>query len=305
MKKISFLATLTFVAQLAIAQIKLPQASPGATVIQTVGTTDFTITYSRPSLKGRTALGNQTPLAPFGQLWRTGANAATNFITTTDVLVQGQKLPAGSYSVFTIPNQGEWTLILNKNLTASAEEGIPNGYKKEEDALRVQIKSEKVTKPYETFSIGFSDLTDSTANLNIYWADTRATASLKVDVIANAQANVEKAVADKPEDAGVLQTAANWNLSKGYKLDQALAWVDKSIGLKENYTNVWIKAQILSKMGKVSEALPLAQKALALGEASNDPAFRFYKDGIQKGVSDYQALMPVATKAIKVKKKKA
>jgi hypothetical protein len=87
-------------------------------------------------------------------------------------------------------------------------------------------------------SIGFSDLTDSTANLNIYWADTRATASLKVDVIANAQANVEKAVADKPEDAGVLQTAANWNLSKGYKLDQALAWVDKSIGLKENYTNV-------------------------------------------------------------------
>jgi hypothetical protein len=69
--------------------------------------------------------------------------------------VQGQKLPAGSYSVFTIPNQGEWTLILNKNLTASAEEGIPNGYKKEEDALRVQIKSEKVTKPYETFKYWF------------------------------------------------------------------------------------------------------------------------------------------------------
>ncbi|WP_138992148.1 DUF2911 domain-containing protein [Larkinella sp. C7] len=305
MKKISILATLTLVAQLASAQIKLPQASPGATLIQTVGTTDFTITYSRPSLKGRAALGAQTPLAPFGQLWRTGANGATNFKSTTDVMVQGQKLPAGSYSVFTIPNQSEWTLIFNKNPTASAEEGIPNGYKKEEDAIRVQIKAEKVSRPRETFTIDISDLTDSTANLNFYWADTRAIANLKVDVMANAQANVEKAVADKPEDAGILQAAANWNLSKNRNLDQALAWADKSIGLKETYSNLWIKAQILSKMGKVAEALPLAQKALVVGEASNDPVFRFYKEGIQKGVSDYQALIPVDTKALKGKKKKA
>ncbi|GAB3899300.1 DUF2911 domain-containing protein [Larkinella knui] len=305
MKKIFLLTTLTLAAQVAIAQIKLPQASPGATVMQTVGTTDLTVTYSRPSLKGRTALGNQTPLAPLGQLWRTGANGATNFKTTTDVMVQGQKLPAGSYSVFTIPNQNEWTLIFNKNLTATAEEGAPNGYKKEEDALRVQMKSEKTARPYETFTIGFGDLTDSTANLNFSWADTRATASLKVDVIANAQANVEKAVADKPEDAGVLQAAANWNLSKNRNLDQALAWADKSIGLKETYMNVWIKAQILAKMGKAAEALPLAQKALALGDASNDPIFKFYKEGIQKGVSDYQALIPVASKVLKGKKKKA
>lgn len=301
MRKIFILSTtLTIVAQIAIAQIKLPQASPGATLIQTVGTTDITVVYSRPGLKGRAALGNQTPLAPLGQLWRTGANAATNFKTTTDVMVQGQKLPAGSYSVFTIPTQSEWTLIFNKNQTATTD-----GYKKEEDALRVQIKSEKVARPYETFGIGFSDLTDSTANLNIYWADTRATANLKVDVNANAQANVERAVADKPEDAGTLQAAANWNLSKGRNLDQALAWVDKSIGLKETYGNLWIKAQILSKMGKVADALPLAQKALTVGEASNDPIFQYYKDGIQKGVSAYQALIPAPAKAIKGKKKKA
>lgn len=306
MKKISFLAILALTAQLATAQLKLPQASPSATVMQTVGTTDFTVTFSRPSLKGRAALGNQTPLAPLGQLWRTGANAATNFKTTTDVMVQGQKLPAGTYSVFTIPNENEWTLIFNKNTTATAEEGVPNGYQKEQDALRVQIKTEKVSRPYQTLGMGFSDLTDSTANFNIYWADTRATANLKVDVIANAQASIEKAIADQPENAGILQAAANWNLSKGRNLDQALAWVDKSIGLKETYANVWTKAQILSKMGKVSEALPLAQKALVLGEASNDPIFRFYKEGIQKGVTDYQALIPATpAKALKGKKKKA
>lgn len=306
MKNFFTLALLTLGAQVTFAQIKLPQASPGATISQTVGTTDFTVTYSRPSLKGRAALGNQTPLAPLGQLWRTGANAATVFKTTTDVLVQGQKLPAGTYSVFSIPAQGEWTLIFNKNPTASAEEGIPNGYKKEEDALRVSIKAEKIAKTTETFTLDFSDLTDSTANFNLSWADTKVTAALKVNVLANAQANVEKAVADKPEDAGVLQAAANWNLSKNRNLPQALAWADKSIGLKETYANVWIKAQILSKMGKVAEALPLAKKALALGEASNDPIFRFYKEGIQKGVTDYQAMIPATpAKAVKGKKKKA
>ncbi|MGV3560287.1 DUF2911 domain-containing protein [Larkinella arboricola] len=303
MKKLSILALLTLGAQVALAQIKLPQPSPGATVIQTVGTTDFTVTFSRPSLKGRPALGNETPLAPLGKLWRTGANAATNFKTTTDVMVQGQKLPAGTYSVFTIPNQGEWTLIFNKNLTATAEEGAPNGYKKEEDALRVQIKAEKMSKTSETFTLGFSDLTDSTANFNLDWADTRATANLKVNVLANAQANIEKAVAEKPEDAGVLQAAANWNLSKNRNLDQALAWADKSIGLKETYANLWTKAQILAKMGKAAEALPLAKKALTVGETSNDPVFRFYKEAIQKGVTDFQALIP-ATPA-KGKKKKA
>ncbi|GAB3270543.1 DUF2911 domain-containing protein [Larkinella harenae] len=306
MKKITLVATLVLAAQLSIAQIKLPQPSPAATVVQTVGTTDFTVTYSRPSLKGRTAFGTQTPLAPLGQLWRTGANAATNFKTTTDVMVQGQKLPAGTYSVFSIPNQNDWTLIFNKSLNATAEEGAPNGYKKGDDALRVQIKSGKVAQPVQSFSIDFSDLTDSTANLNFYWGETQATANLKVDVIANAQANIEKAVADKPEDAGVLQAAANWNLSKNRNLDQALAWVDKSIGLKETYANVWTKAQILSKMGKIAQALPLAQKALALGEASNDPIFRFYKEGIQKGVSDFQAQTPATPlKMQKGKKKKA
>ncbi|MGA0558341.1 DUF2911 domain-containing protein [Larkinella sp. VNQ87] len=306
MKKLFVLtASLTVAAQVAFAQIKLPQASPGAMIMQTVGTTDMTVTYSRPSLKGRAALGNQTPLAPYGQLWRTGANGATSFKATTDVMVEGQKLPAGTYSVFTIPAETEWTLIFNKDATASSDESAPNGYKKEQDALRVQIKTEKTSRPVQTFAISFSDLTDSTAKLNFEWAEARAMANLKVDVVTNAQANVEKAVADKPEDAGVLQAAANWNLSKNRNLDQALAWVDKSIGLKETYSNVWTKAQILAKMGKVTEALPLAQKALTLGEASNDPIFKFFKEGIQKGVTEYQAqVAALPVKAVKGKKKK-
>lgn len=288
-------AALCLVAQLATAQIKLPQPSPGATTVQTVGVTDFTVKYSRPAVKGREIFGQ---LVPYGQLWRTGANSATTFQTTTDVMVEGQKLTAGTYSLFSIPAQGEWTLIFNKNTSASTD-----AYKQEEDALRVKIKAAPSNEKVESFFIGFSDLTDSTAKLNIAWANIKAAADLRVDVNETAQDNLEKAVAAKPEDPAVLMQAANWNLSKGRNLDQALAWADKSIGLKENFRNVWTKAQILAKMGKVAEALPLAQKALSLGEASGDQSFGFFKDAIAKNVSDFQAALPKPAQLVKKKKK--
>ena len=139
--------------------------------------------------------------------------------------------------------------------------------------------------------------------MNIMFGPAKATAKMYVDVNANAAANVMKAVADKPEDAAVLQAAANYNLSKGTKLDQALAWADKSIGLKETYRNLWIKSQILAKMGKFTEALPIAQKALSIGESTNDGAFPFFKDAIAKAVTEYQAKLPAPT-AIKGKPKK-
>lgn len=298
MKKVLLQAvTLCLVAQLATAQIRLPQPSPSATSMQTIGTTDVTVKYSRPSVKGREIFGQ---LVPYGQLWRTGANAATTFQTSTDVMVQGQKLPAGTYSLFTIPAQDEWTLIFNKNAQASGD-----AYKQEEDALRVKIKPMPTSEKMESFFIGFSDLTDSTAKMNIAWANIKAAADLMVDVTANAQANVEKAVAEKPEDPGVLTQAAAWNLSKGRNLEQALAWSDKAIGLKETFRNVWTKAQILAKMGKFAEALPLAQRALSIGQTSGDPAFPFFKDAIAKGVADYTSKLPALPTAVKGKKKKA
>ena len=286
---------LCLVAQLATAQIRLPQPSPGATIIQTVGTTDFTVKYSRPSLKGRTPFTGS--FVPAGKVWRTGANGATTFQATTDVVVEGQKLAAGTYSIMSIPNASEWTIIFNKNLSVTED-----SYKQEEDALRVNVKPTTGSN-HETFTISFSDLTDSTANMNIMFGPAKATAKMYVDVNANAAANVMKAVADKPEDAAVLQAAANYNLSKGTKLDQALAWADKSIGLKETYRNLWIKSQILAKMGKFTEALPIAQKALSIGESTNDGAFPFFKDAIAKAVTEYQAKLPAPT-AIKGKTKK-
>lgn len=281
------LTTVTFclAAQLAIAQIKLPSPSPGATVMQTIGTTDLTVSYSRPSLKGREPFSGD--FVPAGKVWRTGANSPTLFTTSTDLMVNGKTLPAGSYALLSIPEQNNYTLIFSKN-KASTEAT----YKQEEDALRVNLTPAENSEKVETLTIGFSDLTDSTAKMNFRWANSKADADLKVDVNTNAAANVDKAAAEKPNDAAVLQAAASYNVSKGRNLEQSLTWIDKSISMGENFRNLFVKSQILAKMGKFAEAVPLAQKALSLGQSSNDPVFPFFKDGIEKSITEYTSKMP-------------
>lgn len=286
MRKLSLTAVaFCLAAQLATAQIKLPSPSPGASVMQTVGTTDLTVTYSRPSLKGRTPFTGS--FVPAGKIWRTGANGATLFTTSTDLMVNGKTLPAGSYSILSIPAADAFTLIFNKDKAVTEA-----SYKQADDVLRVDLTPRANDEKIETFTIGFGDLTDSTATLNFMWANAKASADLRVDVNANAAANVDKAVADKPEDAAVLQAAANYNLSKGRNLDQALTWIDKSISLKETYRNLYVKSQILGKMGKYTDAVPVAQKALSMGQSSNDSAFPFFKEGIEKSIEEYTAKIP-------------
>lgn len=182
---------LCLVAQLATAQIRLPQPSQSATVIQTVGTTDFTIKYSRPTLKGRTPFTDA--LVPYGKVWRTGANSATTFQTSTDLTVEGQKLAAGTYAIMSIPEASEWTLIFNKNTSTSEQT-----YKPEEDALRVKIKAVPTAKT-EAFTIDFSDLTDSTANLNFAWGAAKATAKIYVDVNTLAAPTLKKPLPTNPK----------------------------------------------------------------------------------------------------------
>ncbi len=123
-----------------IAQIETPRPSPTATFSQKVGLTEVTIEYSRPGIKNRKIFGD---LVPYGKLWRTGANAATKVTFADDVKIAGKDLPAGTYALFTIPGEDEWTIIFNKNPNQS---GTAN-YKEEEDALRVQIKSNHITEP--------------------------------------------------------------------------------------------------------------------------------------------------------------
>lgn len=271
---------------------RTPQPSPAASVMQTVGVTDFTVTYSRPSAKGRTVYGDSTAVVSYGRTWRTGANAATTLEASTDFMFGGKKVPAGKYALFSIPQGGQWTVILNKDTKASEA-----NYKESGDAVRVMAMPASASEFMESFTIGFSDVTDSTAHLNIGWGPVNVPVPIEVMTTDITMAAMDKAVMEKPEDPNTLQSAAGYMLSKGKNLSQALAMTDKAIGLKETFRNVWLKAQILAKMGKVAEALPLAQKALAMGKSSGDSAFSFMGPQIESGLKGMQAMLPAGADA--------
>jgi Protein of unknown function (DUF2911) len=284
-----FLALLTGITLSATAQIRLPQPSPGASVSQVVGTTDISVKYSRPLLRGRDVFGG---VVAYDKVWRTGANGTNQITFSNDVMIAGQKLAAGSYSIFSIPTAGDWTLIFNKDLSAQEQ-----NYSQEKDALRVTIKPITVAKT-EAFTIDFSGLSDSTADMNITWSDKKIVAPITIETTKLVEASITKASND---NAGVMRTAADYLSGKG-KLEQALKLVNTSVIGAENFRNLWSKAQIVGKLGNYAEALALAQKSLAMGGA--DPGFAGMKSAVEKGIADYTAKLPVVLPVTPLKKKK-
>jgi len=297
MKK--YLLSFSFAALVATASVaqRTPQASPGASIVQAVGITDITVKYSRPGIKGRSVFAENSPLAPLGKIWRTGANQATTLESTTDFTFGGKKVPAGKYALYSIPDKAKWVIILNKEVNSSSE-----SYKETEDVARVDV-SPLAGEFKESFEISFSSLSDSTAHLNIEWAAVKVPVIISVATHQLTLASLDKAVQDKPEDVQTLQSAAGYLLSKNQDLPKALALTDKAIGLKETWSNLWTKAQILDRLGRTAAALPLAQKSITLGAAAPDGAYNFYKPQIEKAITDMQAKIP-ATPAMKGKKKK-
>jgi hypothetical protein len=126
----------------------------------------ITVDYSSPRLKGRKVGGE---VAPYGQVWRTGANEATTFVTTAALSAEGKDIPAGNYTIFTLPEQNKWTLIVSKH---TGEWGIPYKYESEELA-RIPMSVSKTSSPVENFTISF-DQGGSTCNMKLSWEETQA-----------------------------------------------------------------------------------------------------------------------------------
>ncbi len=155
----------------AFAQMGGGKASPAASASCDLGSGKTVKTdYSSPRMKGRKIYGG---LVPFGEVWRTGANEATTFVTSADVMVGGNAVPAGSYTIFTVPNADNWKLIVNKK---TGEWGIP--YKYESDELgRVDMKVSKLPSPQENFTISYMK-SGGGCTMQIDWEDTRASVDI-------------------------------------------------------------------------------------------------------------------------------
>lgn len=146
------------------------RVSPNAAVSQTIGTTQVSITYGRPSVNDRQIFGG---LAPFGEVWRTGANESTVITFSDDVKIEGEEVEAGTYSLYTVPGEDEWTIIINSKLSWGTQ------YDKSADVLRVNVEPEQ-DQEVEQFIIYFENITDTSAECVLHWDTTKVPFTIEV-----------------------------------------------------------------------------------------------------------------------------
>ncbi|HMO79736.1 MAG TPA: DUF2911 domain-containing protein [Pyrinomonadaceae bacterium] len=247
--------------------LRVPTLSPITEITQEAGLTEVKLSYSRPSAKGRKIFGD---LVPFGEVWRTGANASTKLTFSEDVKIAGNDLKAGTYALYTIPGEKEWTIIIHTNTRHRALSG--NVYKQEEDAFRFTVMPRGTSDFVETFTIAFTDIATSSCNLTLSWENTEVKFPIEFNVdgrIAEQIAELEKA------EGGMSQMnyflAAEYNFHNDKDLDQAHKWImtalDKS---PKNPRFGLLRARILDKAGKRDEALKVIAEANAWArEAKN------------------------------------
>ncbi len=159
-----------------------PRPSPGAMVKQRIGFTDVTVTYHRPGVKGRDIWGG---LVPYNQVWRAGANEATFIEFSDDVKVNGQALPSGKYSFFTIPGEEEWTLIFNKATKRPGSDrdlwGLMYDGVKDQDALRLIVKPEAAPFQERLIYI-FSNPSETSSDVTLWWAKLKVSFMVEVEL---------------------------------------------------------------------------------------------------------------------------
>ncbi|HEV8608519.1 MAG TPA: DUF2911 domain-containing protein [Thermoanaerobaculia bacterium] len=247
--------------------MRLPQVSQGASAKQTIGLNDVTITYSRPGVKGRKIWGG---LVPYSNVWRTGANAATTIQFTEDVLVEGQPLPAGTYSLHTIPGEKEWTLIFNKD----ANQWGSYSYDPAKDAVRVKV-TPMPGPPQEWMQFRFEDLSINSARVVLAWENLQVPFTIKnatdtnTKVVGMLRESVAKA---KPEEWQAYYRAGNYLVQNKIYMDDAAAWLDKAIAISPTPQTHYAKARYFDAAGKTKEAIAELDKALAAAKPDSNAA---------------------------------
>ncbi len=249
-------------------QLKLPALSPGAKISQDFSVSNIEISYSRPSMRGRKIFGD---VVPYGKIWRTGANASTKLKIGEDLEIAGQKIKAGEYALYTIPNKDKWEVILNTGTGT----WTANGYPKDNDVARFMVKSSVVEDVCQTFSINVTDITYTTCKIEILWERTRIVLPVVAHNAENIEVNIDKAI-NHPAQLPYFQSA-NYYFESDKRMDLAKMYIDKAIEQDPKAFYVWyLKARIEKKLGNKEAAIAAAKKSMetAKGSANEDEYMR-------------------------------
>jgi len=241
--------------------LEIPLESQKASVMQRVGFTDITINYHSPAVKGRELWGK---FVQYGQVWRAGANENTTIRFTHDLKIEGQPLAAGDYGLHMIPTAEEWTIIFSRNNYSWGS----FFYKEAEDALRVKVKPIRTEESREWLSYDFTDRAENYTIAVMHWEKVKVAFKIEVEVhkiaVESFRRQLSSSAAFTSEGP---MNAARYCLQNGVYLDEAMAWIDKSIGAKKSYSSLQIKAGLLEKQGKTAESETVMREAVELAGA--------------------------------------
>lgn len=235
----------------------LPQASPEATVRQTVGLTEIEVSYHRPAVAGRKVWDG---LVPYGQVWRAGANETTVVAFSSPVRVGGTTLPAGRYGLLMLPTATAWTVVFS----SQAQGWGSYGYDAKEDLVRLEVRP-VAAEPTERLAFTFDDPGEQGVTLSLRWEKLRVPIPLEVDtkqvVVQRLRDQLRGLHQFFPES---WSAAAGWCVRQDANLAEAEAWADRSLALRETFAGLRVKAALLDKRGQAREAEALRAKALAI-----------------------------------------
>lgn len=240
--------------------LNLPRQSQHALVMQRIGITDITINYHRPLANGRQIWGK---LAPYGQVWRAGANENTTITFSDPVTIEGQPLDKGTYGLHMIPGENEWTVIFSKDSTAWGS----FSYKQDADALRVKVKP-AAAEAHDALAYDFDEVKPDSTVVTMRWDKVAVPFKVSVKVNDLVSASIHRQL------YGLNQyywegwdDAAGYFLANKMNLDEALKYEDQSIQSEERYENLMNKSKILDAMGRKEDAAVFHKKALDTASA--------------------------------------
>lgn len=284
---ISFLSIITVKAQQR--ELTAPELSQAASVTQRIGLTDISISYHSPLAKGRKIWGE---LVPYNEVWRAGANENTVISFSTDVTVEGKFLAAGTYGLHMIPTPREWKVIFSKNAAAWGS----FFYNEKEDALRVNVVPRKAENQ-EWLSYSFINPKAISVTAALHWEELVIPFDIGIDVPETVYQNMKK------ELTGIngffwqgFNQAAAYCIQNKIHLDDAAKWIDNSISIQKNFTNLNTKAKLLEVQQNNAEASAIKKEALSiadevqlnaygyelLGQGRMNDAIELFRDNVKR-----------------------
>ncbi|MDT0540273.1 MULTISPECIES: DUF2911 domain-containing protein [Croceitalea] len=261
-----------------ISQINHPKASPFAQVAQEIGLSKVSITYSRPSARGRKVIGG---LVPYGRIWRVGANESTKISLDTDFMIHGHALSKGVYAVYAFPEEKEWQIVFHTNVSHWGD-GRKN-YNPEEDAFRIKVKPEKIPFHQENFLIAFDSITHNSANLNLLWENTKLTIPMYVDTDSQMELEIQRQLNENPT-AQTYYEAARYLQEQEKDFEKALGYLNKALEIGgDTYYFHRVKSLVQAELRDFNAAISSAKKSLKIAsELEKDEFVRMNEINIKR-----------------------